>query len=1034
VFFFSHGLSRIETQRTAALAAVLLLAMLPGLATNRALAQAATATATQAIAQTTSAASGTIRGHIVDPSGAYIAGAKVVIANAAGVPVASAKADAQGVYAIGNLPVGSYIVQATVEGFAPFGSPTIQLNAGQSKRVDIAMAILAEQQSVVVSDEDSSGVSIDAGSNVSAVVLKDQDLDALSDDPDELQNELTALAGPAAGPNGGQIYIDGFTGGTLPPKSAIREIRINQNPFSAEYDRIGYGRIEILTKPGTDKFHARGFLQGNDDVFNTSNPFAKSIPSYHSIQYNANASGAISKIASFFLSVEGRNTQDANVYTVYQPVYNTASGTYQLPTDSSGNLLATTGGLLNPANRVEISPRLDIQLGAKNTLTTRFQYEHGSSTNNLSGTTSLPSLATNSSTTELQLQASLSTILTDHMVTETRLQLRRDLSTATPANTAPTVSVSGYFGNGGASSQYSSDHSDRIELQNTTTISAGAHAIKFGGVLRDNRQASYSNSGFNGSYSFQSLTNYVQTLNWKLNPSSTTPAVYKLSYSSSPSGQLTYRANTFDAAAFFQDDWKQSRFLTLSFGLRFESQNHISDHADFAPRLAFAYALDGHKKGKQTKTVLRGGYGFFYDRFSNSSLMSLERYSGGANSILQTVISSPQCFDATSLSNVSLSTCGSGSSSTNQVNSLDPTYRSPYSEQLGVSVERQISKTVTLSGTYIHTFGVHQSATINANPYQQSSGSTYYSATSGSRLNTSQGIVDEIFPEAVFKQNQLMLNMNAKLSPKFSVTGFYNMGVANGNTGTASNSYNLRQDYGRSSFQRRNMIFLMGNYTAPWGVSVNPFVVAQSGHPYNIVTQTDQTGDNFMNNRPAYANATSCAATNTTNTGRYVQTNFGCMDVAPTSYSNLVPVNMANGPAAVAVNVRLSRSFGVGPKTAKAAGGNDPQHPQGSYMGGGPGGGGGRGGHGGGGPGGMGGANSTGRKYALNFSASALNLFNNIDYGQPSGIIVPTYNTATSTWGPGSRFGQSTALAGGMFASPSSSAARRIYFQLAFSF
>ena len=113
------------------------------------------------------------------------------------------------------------------------------------------MAIEAAQQSVTVTD-DSPMVNVDASGNANAIVLKGKDLDALSDDPDELSNELTALAGPSAGPNGGQIYIDGFTGGTLPPKSAIREIRINQNPFSAEFDQLGYGRIEILTKPGTD--------------------------------------------------------------------------------------------------------------------------------------------------------------------------------------------------------------------------------------------------------------------------------------------------------------------------------------------------------------------------------------------------------------------------------------------------------------------------------------------------------------------------------------------------------------------------------------------------------------------------------------------------------------------------------------------------------------------------------------------------------------------------------------------------------------
>ena len=111
-----------------------------------------------------------------------------------------------------------------------------------------------------------------ADNNASAIVIKGKDLDALSDDPDELQSELNALAGPSAGPNGGQIYIDGFSGGQLPPKSSIREIRINQNPFSAAYEKLGYGRIEILTKPGTDKFHGSVMVMGNDSAFNSMNP------------------------------------------------------------------------------------------------------------------------------------------------------------------------------------------------------------------------------------------------------------------------------------------------------------------------------------------------------------------------------------------------------------------------------------------------------------------------------------------------------------------------------------------------------------------------------------------------------------------------------------------------------------------------------------------------------------------------------------------------------------------------------------------
>src|ERR1019366_10616997 len=110
-------------------------------------------------------------------------------------------------------------------------------------------------QQITVQSESDGAVSVDASQNAGRIVIREANLDALSDDPDILADDLRALAGPSAGPDGNQIYIDGFTGGTLPPKSSIREIRINQNPFSSEFDKIGYGRIEILTKPGTDVLH-----------------------------------------------------------------------------------------------------------------------------------------------------------------------------------------------------------------------------------------------------------------------------------------------------------------------------------------------------------------------------------------------------------------------------------------------------------------------------------------------------------------------------------------------------------------------------------------------------------------------------------------------------------------------------------------------------------------------------------------------------------------------------------------------------------
>jgi uncharacterized membrane protein YgcG len=957
------------------------------------------------------ATTATIRGHVSDPTGAFIPSATITISTSAGVAVRTATADAAGAYAVNGLTPGSYIVQGSVEGFAPFASPAIPLAAGQIKRVDIAMAIEAEQQSVVVTDE-SPAVSVEAGGNASAIVLKGKDLDALSDDPDELSNELTALAGPSAGPNGGQIYIDGFTGGQLPPKSAIREIRINQNPFSAEFDRLGYGRIEILTKPGTDKLHGRFFGQGNDDVFNTGNPFTAVLPSYHSYQINGTLNGSLSKTASFFISAEQRNNQNASVYRADTAVLDPATNLYQENPDY-------TGAIFSPQTHTNISPRIDLQLGSKNTLTLRYQFYRNSQSGGISST-QLPSQATTSTSIENTIQLSDSIIINDRIVNETRFQYLRDTSSTTPVSTAPLVTVPQSFTSGGSSGQHSSDHTDHLELQNITTMSLGKQAIKFGMRLRDNRDANSTNANFNGSFTFASVADYVSALN------GTGGLPSKLTYTT---GAEAFNANVFDAGLFVQDDWKANRNLTLSGGLRWESQNHISDHDDWAPRVAFAYALDGHKDRKQAKTVLRGGYGFFYDRFSLGNLLTAARLNGGANAQTQVNITNPTCFNATSLSNIDLSTCGVASTTGSTIVRIAPSYHSPYTQQLGTSVERQLLKGTSLTFTYLHSFGVHQMATRDANAYEPLPGTTFYNSSTGPRPDPTRGIVDEYDPEAVFKQNQLIFNINAKLTPNFSIMGFYNLTWANSDSGTASNSYNLSQDYGRASFASRNMLFLMASYTGKWGISYNPFLIAQSGRPFNIATANDLTGDNFFNDRPALADKADCTATS----AQYVQTSYRCFNTAPTGSYTPIPVNMGNGPAAVAVNLRVSRSFGIGPKLVSATdgagapppGGPPPGGGRGGPGGGGPGGGFGPGGFGGGGgrggPGGMGGA-STGRKYSLNFSAQALNLFNDIDYGTPVGTVIPG----------STRFGKSTALAGGIFSQ--GSAARRIFFQAAFSF
>ena len=961
----------------------------------------------QALARTATAATATVRGHVTDPTGALIPGAKITITTLAGAAVTTTTADAAGAYVVNGLAPGGYLIRAAVEGYAPVPLPAIQLTAGQSKRVDISMTTVVALQTVTVSDEEVLMVSVEAAGNTSSVVLKDKDLEALSDDPDELANELSALAGPAAGPNGGEIYISGFTGGQLPPKSAIREIRINQNPFSAEFDHLGYGRIEILTKPGTDVLHGRFFSQGNDDAFNTGNPFALP-PSYHSIMYSGTLSGSLSGTASFFISVEQRNNQNASIYTGDTVVLQ--SGVY-VPG-------IVSGGLFSPSTHTNISPRVDLQLGQKNTLTMRYQFERYNQSGGI-GSLQLPTQSSTSDSIEHTLQISDSQIINDHLVNETRFQYLRDLDSSTPVSTAPEIQVPGDFTSGGAYGQYSNDHQDHLELHNLTTMTAGAQSIKFGTRLRYNRDANSTNSNFNGEFTFTSLNAYAAMLNGL----AANESIAQIAAAGGLPSTLNYTtgvadvvASVFDGALFFQDDWKANPYLTLSGGLRWESQNHVADHDDWGPRVAFAYALDGHKDKKQAKTVLRGGYGFFYDRFGLGNLLNAKRFSGGPDSQTEFTITNPTCFNATSLSAIlsNPSMCGTASAVAKTIIQVTPIYHSPDTGQLGISLERQASKTTSLSLTFLHSYGVHQMVTRNSNAYLPGTFLYGSSTLTGVRPNPSLGIVQQYDSEAIFKQNQLIVNINALLTPNLGLSGFYNLTSANSDTGTASNSYNLIQDYRRASFASRNMLFLMGNYTAPWNITFNPFLIAQAGRPYNFVTPYDLTGDNFFNDRPSLVSASNCTYSST----QYVQTSYGCFDTIPQPGETVIPGNMGNGPAAVAMNLRITRAFGIGPKTEP---GSSPA------SGGGPGGGSpmgvsGRGGFGGGFGGGrgiMGGLN-TGHKYSLSLSAQALNLFNNIDYGQPVGVVTD------------SRFGRSTSLAQGIFSS--GSAARRVFFQATFSF
>jgi hypothetical protein len=507
-------------------------------------------------------AGATVHGLVADPDNAVIPGATVTLTPASGKALTT-QSQSDGTYVVRNVPTGTYSITVTMPGFATFVKLGVRIS-GQALTQDVKMAIQEETQTVQVTAS-AAQVGVDPDNNASSTTIKGKDLDALSDDPDELSSELTALAGPAAGPNGGQIYVDGFTGGQLPPKSSIREIRINQNPFSAQYDKLGYGRVEVFTKPGTDKFHGQFNLQGLDNALNTGNPLLNAFntpgeptrtqPPYHTIFVLGNLTGPLTSYASFTVSGSHRAIQDNNLVSatiLNQPTFDPSL------TCPSGQI-SCNYSIANPEpqSRTDISPRVDLALGEKNTLVTRFRYEVNDQNNLGVGGLNLPSTGYYSSASETTVQISDTQIVTSKIINETRFEYQRDGTTETANSTAPTIQVQGNFVGGGAPTGGETDHTVHLEVQNYTSIQLAKNFIRLGGRLRSNRDANSTTAGTNGTFTYNCLLNTLCN--------GSTASYQNMQASQFTQSQILHpvTATVADLGLYAEDDWKPRPNLSM---------------------------------------------------------------------------------------------------------------------------------------------------------------------------------------------------------------------------------------------------------------------------------------------------------------------------------------------------------------------------------------------------------------------------------------------------------------------------------------
>lgn len=951
---------------------------------------------------------GNLTGTVTDPSSAIVSGAKVTLTPAQGGESKTITTNQQGVYDLRGVEGGTYNLSVEVPGFAIFVRENIVIRGGQTQKLDISLAIQVEKQEVQVSDE-STKLDVNPSSNAGAITITEKDLDAFSDDPDELEAQLTALAGPSAGPNGGQFYVDGFTvENQLPPKNSIREIRVNQNPFSSEYDKLGYGRIEIFTKPGTNQFHGKFTADGNDLAFDTRDPFVAQEPGYHSLLVTGDVSGPLSKKASFFFDFQNRNVRNNGAISavVLDPNFNQIPFAQTVP---------------SPASRTVLGPRIDYQLTPTNTLSVTYQFWREHQDNQGIGQFALASQGYSLHSLQHILRVNDTQVIGSRIVNETHFQTMQQAYVQTPASQLPEINVIGAFTGGGSNEGSLNYHHHHYELDNDTSISLNKHYVKFGARLRTVVEPYLTTGNFNGAYTFSSLNAYQITqkgLAQGLTPAQIAalgggPSQFTLTV-----GQPFVRIFAEDTGFYFTDDWRLRSNFTLSYGLRFETQNYIGDHADWAPRLGIAWGIGGSNRAP--KTVLRAGFGIFYDRFGSTLQLQAQTLNGINQT--QYIVRNPSFYP--SIPSLAGLASVQAATTTYQVAS---NLRSPYTLQWASSLERQVTKTTTVSLTYLYSQGVHQLLTNNINAPLPG---TFNPALplSGIRPFPSRGNIYEYESVGIFKQNQIIANFNVRAARNATFFGFYSYNHVNSDTNGPSsfpdNPYDIAADYGRPTFGIRHRVVLGGSISLKHGFLLSPLVNFQSGVPFNITVGQDLSGSTIFNQRPAFATSSTPAAD-------IASTRYGTFNIAPVPGQPLIPIDFGTGPNSFVMNLRVSKTFAFGNKTGEHSAGDTSVNTQGIQSQGGvgfrpgaanpAGGAGNLGSRGLSNTSGSGGSSgSTSKRYSLTFSASGRNIFNNVNLAPPVGNLTSPL------------FGRSNALIGGPYSFAGTN--RRIDFQVVFNF
>lgn len=835
-------------------------------------------------------------GIVKDQRGSLIVGARVALTNERG-DKRDAITNAQGQFHFDYLTAALYTLRVSSAGF---GDHEQQFEVGGSSaqsRVEIVL-LPTISELVVVGDDTRAPLNPEQASGTK--VLTERELQALPDDPEQLRERLQQLSTSAgSAPGEATVTVDGFlSDGRLPAKSAIREVRINPNLFSAEYDKPPFrgGRIEILTKPGASTFGGSVFFNFNHSALNAREPFAPVRTPSKTHRYGVQFGGPIvARRAGFFLDFEGRNvgaTETVNTVIL----------------DDARRPFAFSASVRAPTQLLVGSARADWQATQAHALVFRYEVSRNRLDNQGVGGFNLTERALNHSITEHNFQFTDTAIVSASTFNELRIGLTRQRLTQRAVSGERAISVLGAFESGGAATQEVTRGARHLEITDYLSTTVGKHSLKIGAQLFHRRFQDHRFDNQNGTFLFGGMTAPELDPGGEvlIAPGGVPSLVrisgleqYRRTLLGLPGGMPTRFAVTLGTsdvsvaqwvlAGFVQDEWRPRENLSVSLGLRYEGQTTPSDATSLAPRLGVAYTPD-----KRQRWVLRARAGVFYDRIGEALTFEARRLDG--RQLRQIIIDSPSFDDplAGAMTGAAIPT----------IRRLDESLRPPASFQVRIEAARELPGgwRIDVNHSWTRGWSVLRSRNVNAPFVAPGADPLQAPRPSGVPENILQ-----FESSGRIRGRVLYVGVNQSANQYFNVfAGYLHFSFrtdADTPFSLPQSSYDFSGEWARPFWLARHRFFLTNILNFPWKLRLSTSINAASGTPFNITTGRDNNGDGNFNDRPGVADPAD---------PRTITTPFGVFD--PDVVNGTALRNAGTNPATVNVDLNLSRQFRFGPK------------------------------------------------------------------------------------------------------------------------